>query len=455
MERESLLLKNPQFEPSAGTKKLWLYCRRKETQIGSPGLLCSPGQWDMPLFFLILLLEFIGLWLFYRYVGNLTFAIAFFFADVIFAVAAHIVSGKRSLSENKLFLLRRNVNVHQNKHGKKILSLARDGQISRERWRLFRLKLFSSFFYSLISLLAFFKIVGFIANWPGRDPVNSISVTICLTYIVVAVLQIYATGPFAFTSLFFLSFDFDLRRHREEQGRLYAGIDAGTFSGNACEGIDLHTLLLTEEKFDGLGYRQRSRESLPKFSNCYVRNHFIHDNRLFLYGTLTDDDLNAFVNSHANNVEAKHALGIILLDLQLEKCVLNGGKDLYTEPAPFPAGNIAGPGAIDLAVRKEAVYSIDRVGNDSDANRKERPGLAWSYEWALEETVADEEGGHPPAKMPIQGHLTRSEDQLSVTVNFAGLKTGQTVYLSVHVRNLAAPPVRGIASPPFPIRIIG
>ncbi len=123
----------------------------------------------------------VGLYLFYEYVKNLSFAIAFFFADVIFAISAHLVYGEISKTKNRLFLLRERIKIHISRRGQKVLTLAREGQINKEQWKLFWLKLFSSFFYSLISLLAFFKIVGFIANWPGRDSVNSISVTICLT----------------------------------------------------------------------------------------------------------------------------------------------------------------------------------------------------------------------------------------------------------------------------------
>jgi hypothetical protein len=454
MERESLLYKNPQFEPSANTKKLWLYCRRKETQIGSPGFLCSPKQWDMALFFLIILLEFIGLFLFYKYVGNLTFAIAFLLADVTFAVFAHIVYGSISLTENKLFLLRRNIKVYLNRHGQRILTLAREGQISKEKWKLFWLKLFASSFYSLISLLAVFKIAGFIANWPGRDPINSISITICLTYIIVAVLQIYATGHFAFSSLFFVLFDWNLKKHKEQQGRFYAEIEAGTATRNLYEGIDIHTLLLTNPKFDELGFRHGNPENLPRFNNCTVRNHFIHDNKLYLYGVVTDEDLNGFVNSHANNIDAKQILGLVLLDLQLENLSIDGGVDRYTEPIPFPAGNIAGLGAIELGRQITAEYSIAKVANDLAENRKERAGQCWEYIWVLEEQVPDETKERLVTSVKIPNAITYV-NQLCVSVNFEGLKPGGTYYLSVYAKNLAEPYVRGISSPPFPIRIIG
>jgi hypothetical protein len=454
MERESLLYKNPQFEPGAGTKKLWLYCRRKETQIGSPGFLCSPKQWDLALFFLIILLEIVGLYLFYKYVGNLTFAIAFLLADVTFAIFAHIVYGSISIAENRLFLLRRNVRVNINKQGPQTLPLARAGQINKERWKLFWLKLFSSSFYSLITLLAFFKIVGFIANWPGRDSINSISITICLTYIIVAVLQIYATGFFVFSSLFFLLFDWDLKKHRQQKGRLYADIEAGTRTQNLYEGIDIHTLLLTNPKFDELGFNQRNRENLPRFNDCTVRNHFIHDNRLFIYGVVSDEDLNAFVNSHANNIEAKQIIGLILLDLQLENMSLDGGVDRYTEPIPFPAGNIAGYGAIELSRQTVAEYSVARVANDLDESRKERAGHYWEYEWRLEEHEADIHDGTRFHTINISNAITYV-NQLCVRVNFEGLKPGHTYYLKVNAKNTAEPFVRGSSSPPFPIRIIG
>jgi len=306
----------------------------------------------------------------------------------------------------------------------------------------------------MIALLAVFKIGGFISNWPGRDPVNSISITICLTYIIVAVLQIYATGFFVFSSLFFMLFRMDLKKHQDKKGKYYARIDAGTCTGHLFEGIDLHALLLTDHKFDELGYRQKNRQSLPKFNNCAVRNHFIHDNRLFLYGVVTDEDLNAFVNFHANLVEAKQVLGLILLDLQLEKSFLQGGIDKYTEPVPFPVGNIAGTGAIDLAVQKDAIYSVDRVANDLFENRKERAGLSWEYEWTLEEHVTEDNSDLPPVKNFFPDALGKSENQLSVRVDFTGLKPGHTYYLGVYARNLAEPFVRGISSPLFPIRII-
>ncbi len=454
MEIESLLHQNPQHEPNASTKKLWLYCRRKETQIGSPGFLCSPAQWDMALFFLILLLEFIGLWLFYKYVGNLVFAISFLAADVTYAISAHIVYGKISLTKNRIYLLHQNVKIYLTRHGQRILAMAREGQVKKEQRRLFWLNIYSLFFYILIALLAVFKIGGFIANWPGRDPVNSISVTICLTYIVVAVLQIYATGHFVFSSIFFLLFGFNLKKHREKQGRLYARIDAGTATGNLYEGIDIHTMLVNDPRFDELGYQQKNRQSLPKFNNCTVRNHFIHDNRLYLYGVVTDEDLNAFVNFHANLVEAKQILGIILLDLQLEKCILSGGRDIYTEPIPFPAGNIAGAGAIDLSMQHHSTYSIARVANDLFENRKERAGRFWEYEWVLEEHEEHGDRQLPFVINHLPGVLTKSENQLSVTVDFTGLKAGHTYYLSVFAKNLAEPFVRGISSPPFPIRML-
>jgi hypothetical protein len=169
---------------------------------------------------------------------------------------------------------------------------------------------------------------------------------------------------------------------------------------------------------------------------------------------LTDEDVNAFVNSHANNVEAKQILGIILLDLQLEKCILNGGRDIYSEPIPFPAGNIAGLGAIDIAAQRISNYSVARVANDSDENRRERAGLGWPYEWILEEHFPTDDGQHSAIKIQVPDAITRSENQLSVSVNFSGLKVGHTYYLSVYAKNLAEPFVRGISSPPFPIRII-
>lgn len=454
MEIESLLLQNPQHEPGINTKKLWLYCRRKQTQTGSPGFICSPAQWDTALFFLILLLEITGLWLFYKYVGNLVFAIAFFAADITYAVSAHIVFGKISLAKNRIYLLHQHVKVYLNRQGQRILTPSTGEQARKERRKLIWLKVYSIFFYVLIALLALFKMSGFIANWPGRDPINSISITICLTYIVVAALQIYATGYFTFSSAFFLLFKINLKRHREKQGKLYARIDAGTSAGNLYEGIDIHTLLLSDPKFDELGYRQKNRKSLPKFNNCSVRNHFIHDNRLFLYGVITDEDLNTFVNFHANNIEAKQVLGLVLLDLQLEKSILHGGKDLYTEPVPFPAGNIAGSGAVDRAAMPNPVYSVARVGNDLYANRKERQGMNWEYIWVLEEHLLHEGKQQRPANRHVPGVLTRSEDQLSVQVDVTGLKSGNTYMLSVYAKNLAEPFARGISSPPFPISII-
>ena len=169
---------------------------------------------------------------------------------------------------------------------------------------------------------------------------------------------------------------------------------------------------------------------------------------------LSDEDLNAFVNCHANNVEAKQILGIILLDLQLEKCILNGGKDVYTEPIPFPAGNIAGLGAIDISTQSVTGYSIARVANDADENRKERAGRNWSYEWILEEYIPNHNNLLPPAIVSFPDAIIRSADQLSVNVNFTGLKVGHSYYLSVYAKNLAEPYVRGISSPSFPIRII-
>ena len=218
--------------------------------------------------------------------------------------------------------------------------------------------------------------------------------------------------------------------------------------------MDLHTMLLTDSKFDDLGYQQKNRDCLPKFNNCTVRNHFIHDNKLFLYGVVTDEDLNSFVNYHANNVEAKQILGIILLDLQLEKCILNGGTGIYTEPIPFPAGNIAGAGAIDLANQQVSDYSIARVANDRVETRKERYGRSWEYEWILEEHIPNDDRQIPPVINQLPGAIVKLENQLSVRVNFAGLKAGHTYYLSVFAKNLAEPFVRGISSPPFPIRII-
>jgi hypothetical protein len=168
---------------------------------------------------------------------------------------------------------------------------------------------------------------------------------------------------------------------------------------------------------------------------------------------LTDEDLNAFVNAHANNVEAKQILGIILLDLQLEKCILNGGKDVYTEPIPFPAGNIAGLGAIELGRQKEAEYSVARVANDLDANRRERAGRCWEYEWVLEEHLQDGDQIKPFSSVSFPKAIS-TVDQFTVRVSFEGMSVGQTYYLSVYAKNLAEPFVRGISSPPFPIRII-
>lgn len=453
MVAESLLHQNPQHEPDINTRNLWLFCRRKRTQLGSPGFFCAPARWDTALFFLILLLEFIGLYLFYRYVGNLVFAVAFFAADLTYAVSAHLVYGRITLTRNRMFLLHQRVKIYITRKGERMLTPVPAVQARRERRKLIGLRIYAGFFYALILLLALFKMGGFIANWPGQDTINSITVTICLTYVVVAALQIYATGFFTFSALFGLLFGMGLKKHRSKQGRLYARIDAGTASGSLHEGIDLHAMLLHDPKFEELGYRNRGRDGLPKFNDCSVRNHFIHGNRLFLYGILTDEDLDAFVNSHANLVESRQVLGLILLDLQIEKGLLQGGIDRYTEPVPFPAGNIAGPGAIDRSVTPVGTYSVARVGNDLFENRRERPGLAWHYEWLLHEAEVVAGGGQKPGQ-PITGVLAPVADPPGVRIDFSSLRPGATFLLTVFVRNLAEPSVRGIASPPFEIRIL-
>jgi len=76
-----------------------------------PGFYAHRNNGDLALFLLILLLEFIGLYLFYKYVGNLIFAISFFAADVTYAIFAHVVYGSVTLTRNRLFLLTRNVRV--------------------------------------------------------------------------------------------------------------------------------------------------------------------------------------------------------------------------------------------------------------------------------------------------------------------------------------------------------
>ncbi len=248
-------------------------------------------------------------------------------------------------------------------------------------------------------------------------------------------------------------FNRNLSKHKEQQGRLYAEVDAGTPTRNLFEGIDLHTLLLTNPKYNELGFHHRSRESLPQFNNCSVRNHFIHNNKLYVYGVVTDDDLNAFVNSHANNIDARLILGLVLLDFQLENFSIDSGIDRYTEPIPFPAGNIAGFGAIEPGKQPTADYSVARVGNDLDENRKEKAGYCWEYEWVLEEHLPADDKTHPATTVTIPNAITRV-NQLNVKVNFEGLKAGNTYYLSVFAKNLSVPFIRGISSPPFPIRII-
>ncbi len=182
------------FEPSVKTKNFWLYTRKSERNFGGitlPGLFQTRGMlMDTLATFLVILLEFFGLYVLVIY-GDIKYfnAIFLFLADLLFVILKHFISTGYIIKYKNQIVL--------NSDGNEEARL-----ISKINFRKFLSKLFSF----LIISIALFKVLAFYAT---IGQLTGVTFLIILTYAIVAILHLSTTGYFLgnLWYSFFLFFD--------------------------------------------------------------------------------------------------------------------------------------------------------------------------------------------------------------------------------------------------------
>jgi len=424
MPLQETLTQHPYFEPETTTKNMLTYARRVRTNIQSPGLFREDRfPQDSKLFMLIIFLEIIGLGFFYYFLRTLLFASLFFVADVIFAIAAHMFAGRVSILRNEIFLLRQHVDLIDADNP---VPLPIPGQIADRLGKIRMMKAFSIFFYILIILLAIVKSGGFWLSYPG-DPVNAISLSIILTYIVVAYLQITITGFYVFTSIFYSYLKRDAKRHN---------LSGGNWAGN-YQVIDINDLLQNKHDYRDLPYHNTKPNPapVPLYTNATTRNHFIYENKIYLYGLLTDIDFNILVE--AQSVANQLTLGLILLREQIMQ-LTTPPMPAQSFPYPFPVGIIAGPNRVEKGSTYR--FNIVQVKNAS------------TYSWEIYKTV--NVGGRISRVIDNTIMIRKLDTNLgaSVEITFPG-QPGQ-LELFVHGENGTLPGANTVVGPSSPIHVI-
>jgi len=201
------------FEPGEKPKKLWTYVRKEKRTVSGvtlPGLFgIRYFGFDAPMFVLIVVLELWGL-ANLLYVGQfqIIYMAGAFLADFVFAIFHHVFSmGKTCVLENKIVIA--HLLAREAVCGKKTAWVkpedkekAIDGEAKRlekefRRTVTFR-KVMAQVFAISIFLLAAAKVFLF---YGLQDSFDGLTVTILLSYIIVAILHVKVTGYFFFAVL--------------------------------------------------------------------------------------------------------------------------------------------------------------------------------------------------------------------------------------------------------------
>jgi len=277
------LSQHPWYSPSPGTLYKWLFTRKRSmngTNFQSPGLFVTSGfGTDSFLFTLAVLLEIIGLFIFYIFFESILFAALFFILDFFFAVSAHWNAGRKTELRNQLALIRdfEFGEAKDSDKGGHIKPIA-----ARIRWRkrtIARFMAYSVLFYILIGGIALFKVAGFFNGWfEGGNDLGVIPLLVAVTYALVAFIHIYSTGYF-FAEVYFrflirqeINIHQFTRKYSVDMARPYSVIDIFLRPG----------LEFT--------YPDPPPQNPPVIPRTHIQcnNHWLTFNTLYTFGILTD-----------------------------------------------------------------------------------------------------------------------------------------------------------------------
>jgi hypothetical protein len=264
---------------------------------------------DAFLFTMAVLLEIIGLVVFYVFFESILFAALFFVLDFIFAICSHWNMGRWTELKNQLALVRDFEFGESNDTG-------RSGNLkpvaARIRWRkqaITRFKMFAVAFYILIAGIAAFKVAGFFNGWfQSGNEFGVIPILIAVTYAVVAFIHIYATGYF-FAELY-VRF---LTKREANDHEFTRNFSTDMLNPYAVANIQLRSGL----EFTYPDPPNRQPLILPR-THIQCNNHWLKYNTLFTFGVLTDvqigqirqniNDPNGSVLNEKRDVFLKYAL---------------------------------------------------------------------------------------------------------------------------------------------------
>ncbi len=328
-----LLYQYPWYAPSPGTLYKWLYTRKrplKGTNFQSPGLLETTGfGTDAFLFTMAVLLEIIGLVIFYVFFESILFAALFFVLDFLFAICAHWNVGRWTELKNQLALIRdfEFGEAKDTGRGGNLKPIA-----ARIQWRkrtINRFKVYAVIFDTLIGLIAAFKVAGFFNGWfEGGNEFGVIPILIAVTYALVAFIHIYATG-FFFAEIYvrFLT----VREANDHQFTRNYSVDQ--LNPYAVANIQLRNGL----EFTCPDPSNQLPFIMPR-THIQCNNHWLKYNTLFTFGVLTDvqirqirqniNDPNGAILNEKRDTFLKHALFHQLT------AVLSNNPVQNTEPPP-------------------------------------------------------------------------------------------------------------------------
>lgn len=305
----NVVVNQQNFEPDREVKNSWLNTRKKSRKYGAvelPGFFMTYGfTGDTLLVLLILGLEFWGLYNFMILLDSVIYTVALFFADAIFAIGSHLWSKQMCLAKNRLALA---------KFGIVYLAGGKTpkDETEIEKKSINNFRFYSSIFRVLIIFLALFKIASFMGNY--SKGVNGLSITIMVTYILVALLHIRSTG-------YFLSELIRKSRFNSQYNTYLKSEDVSEYTVTTRREFNLVSRIADNYKKLNklalqLNYTESEIKSL-KFENVRTRHHVLENNIIHSFGILEDDDLHNLI-ANQKDVIQKEYLAIYGLIHQLE-----------------------------------------------------------------------------------------------------------------------------------------
>ena len=337
-----ILYQFPWYAPSPGTLYKWLYTRKRPlrgTNFQSPGLLETTGfGTDAFLFTMAVLLEIIGLVIFYVFFESILFAALFFVLDFLFAICSHWNMGRWTELKNQLALIR-DFEFGEAKDTDESGNLKPIA--ARFRWRkhtLTRFKMYAVIFYILIAGIAAFKVAGFFNGWfEGGNEFGVIPMLIAVTYALVAFIHIYATG-FFFAELY-VRF---LAKREANIHRFTLDFSTNMLNPYAMSNIWLRSGL----EFTYPNPPNQNPPVLPR-THIQCNNHWLKYCTLFTFGVLTDvqirqmrqniNDPNGSVLNEKRDVFLKYALFHQLTTILSNNPVQNPATPpVVPDPPPAP-----------------------------------------------------------------------------------------------------------------------